>query len=235
MPKDNNHADGREHREVHNIYGMLQQRATAEGLVKRNKGDRPFVLSRAFFIGTQRYGAIWTGDNTATWSHLEASVPMLLSLNIAGIMFSGADVGGFFGNPDPELLTRWYQLAVYQPFFRGHAHIETKRREPYLLSEPFSSAVRNAIRERGQLLPYLYTTFYQAHVTGSPIMRPFFFEFPGYEESGSVGYLLGKSMAVFPVTLAGQSIIKIKLPESVSWFSWSFCSIRYDSASLFKS
>ena len=75
-----------------------------------NNEKRPFVLSRAFFAGSQRYGAIWTGDNTGEWAHLKIAVPMLLSLNIAGITFSGADVGGFFKNPDSELLTRWYQV-----------------------------------------------------------------------------------------------------------------------------
>ncbi len=69
-------------------------------------GDRPFVLSRAFFAGTQRVGPIWTGDNAAQWSHLKVSIPMLLTLGVTGLPFSGADVGGFFGNPDAELMTR---------------------------------------------------------------------------------------------------------------------------------
>ncbi len=64
------------------------------------------MLSRAFFSGSQRYGAIWTGDNFAKWDHLEASVPMLLSIGVSGLTFAGADVGGFFGNPEPELLLR---------------------------------------------------------------------------------------------------------------------------------
>jgi alpha-glucosidase (family GH31 glycosyl hydrolase) len=56
--------------------------------------------------GTQRVGPIWTGDNAAQWSHLAVSVPMVLTLGLTGLPFSGADVGGFFGNPDAELLTR---------------------------------------------------------------------------------------------------------------------------------
>jgi mannosyl-oligosaccharide alpha-1,3-glucosidase len=66
MPKDTTNLLGVEHREWHNLYGMYQQRATAEGQVLRSGGkDRPFVLSRAFFAGSQRFGAIWTGDNAA--------------------------------------------------------------------------------------------------------------------------------------------------------------------------
>ena len=104
---------GAEHREWHNLYGIYQQMATAEGQVKRSGGKlRPFVLSRAFYAGSQRYGAIWTGDNAANWEHLRASAPMLLSIGLTGLAFAGADVGGFFGNPDSELLERWYQVRV---------------------------------------------------------------------------------------------------------------------------
>lgn len=62
------------------------------------------------YAGTQRVGPIWTGDNAADWHHLRVSLPMLMTLGITGLPFSGADVGGFFGNPEPELLTRWYQV-----------------------------------------------------------------------------------------------------------------------------
>ena len=91
---------GWEHRAVHQIYGMMQHRATFEGHMVRDPNSRPFVLSRAFFAGSQRWGAIWTGDNGAEWGHLKSSVPMLLSLGLSGMPFVGADVGGFFGNPD---------------------------------------------------------------------------------------------------------------------------------------
>ena len=132
MPKDATSIAGVEHREWHNLYGFYQQMATSRGLVERHadQNERPFVLSRAYFAGSQRYGAMWTGDNEAKWGHLAIATPMLLTQGIAGFAFSGADVGGFFGNPSTELLVRWYQAAAYQPFFRAHAHLETKRREP---------------------------------------------------------------------------------------------------------
>merc|ERR1719333_1721767 len=120
MQKDCIHHDGHqnyEHRDVHNLYGLFQQMATAQGQVKRSGGNaRPFVLSRAYFAGSQNWGAIWTGDNKADWGHLAISTPMLLTQGIAGLPFSGADVGGFFGNPDSELLVRWYQAGAFQPF-----------------------------------------------------------------------------------------------------------------------
>lgn len=123
MPKDNLHSNDIEHRDIHNQYGYYYHMATFQGLIKRGyhedkDGDRPFVLSRSFFAGSQKFGSVWTGDNIANWDHLKASIPMLLSMNIAGLPFVGADVGGFFRNPEPELLVRWYQLGIFYPFFR---------------------------------------------------------------------------------------------------------------------
>lgn len=101
------------------MYGMFYHSATFEGQLQRTGGkDRPFILTRSGFVGTQRTAAIWTGDNLADWGHLAIAAPMTLSLSIAGNVFVGADVGGFFGNPDEQLLVRWYQAAAYQPFFR---------------------------------------------------------------------------------------------------------------------
>ena len=95
MHKDNLHIGDVEHRDVHNLNGALVHMATVQGLEERGRaifgsdGDRPFVLSRSFFAGSQRSGPIWTGDNAATWEHLRLSVPMLLSISIAGLPFAG--------------------------------------------------------------------------------------------------------------------------------------------------
>jgi len=197
-----------EHREAHNVFGALFHSATAQGLADRGRaskgsdGDRPFVLSRAFFAGTQTVGPIWTGDNSASWPQLRVSIPMLLALGVAGLPASGADVGGFFGDPDPELLTRWYQLGAYYPFFRGHAHLDTARREPWLSGEPYTSRVRAALRERYRILPYLYSAFREANVTGAPVMRPMFFEFPSEKDAALAAaddqFLVGSSLLVAP-------------------------------------
>lgn len=174
MQKDLQNLAGVEHREWHNLYGMLFHRATMEGQIRRNQPDtnvRPFVLSRAFYAGSQKYGAIWTGDNAAEWSHLEIAAPMLLSLNIGALSFVGADVGGFFGNTDAELMTRWMQAGAYQPFFRGHAHHDAKRREPWMFGDETMVRLRKAAMARYALLPYWYTVFREAALTGFPVMR----------------------------------------------------------------
>ncbi|XP_027100039.1 probable glucan 1,3-alpha-glucosidase [Coffea arabica] len=221
MPRDALHFGGTEHRELHNAYGYYFHMATSNGLVKRENGkDRPFVLSRAFFPGTQRYGAVWTGDNTAEWDHLRVSVPMLLTLGLTGISFSGADVGGFFGNPEPDLLVRWYQLGAYYPFFRAHAHQDTKRREPWLFGERNTQLIREAIHTRYMFLPYFYTLFREANVTGTPVIRPLWMEFPADEEtfSNDEAFMVGNGLLVQGVYTERAKHVSVYLPGDQSWY-----------------
>jgi len=223
MEKDAIHKNGVEHREIHNLYGFYFTSATAEGQVRRSNGRlRHFVLSRAFFAGSQRSGAVWTGDNMAEWSHLQMSIPMLLSIGVAGVTFVGADVGGFFKNPDAELQTRWYQAGAYQPFFRAHAHIDTKRREPWLLPHKNMLIVRDAIRRRYALLPYWYTLFREAAETGTPLMRPLWVVFPKDPAGFAVQdeYMLGDALLVHPVTAPGATSVNVYFPGTASniWY-----------------
>lgn len=221
MPRDCVHYGGAEHRDVHNAYGYFFHMATVDGLLERGGGkDRPFVLSRAFFAGTQKVGAVWTGDNTADWDHLQVSIPMVLSLGLTGLAFTGADVGGFFGNPDPELLTRWYQLASFYPFFRAHAHLDTKRREPWLFGEPYTTLIREAIRVRYTLLPYFYTLFREASTTGVPVMRPLWMEFPEEEMTFAMDKecMVGSGLLVHGVYTEGATSETVYLPGVEPWY-----------------
>lgn len=215
MPKDAVHHQGWEHRDLHNLYGFYQQMSTSEGLIQRSGGkERSFVLTRSFFAGSQRYGAVWTGDNKAEWEYLKISVPMLLSLSVTGIAFCGADVGGFVGDPDPELLVRWYQAGSFQPFFRGHAMQDTKRREPWLFGEENTILIRKAINERYTLLPYWYLLFYRAYRTAEPVMRPLWVEFSKCQDAFTVDsqYMLGNALLIAPVLDAGVKSIEVLFP-----------------------
>ncbi|CAM8986521.1 unnamed protein product [Rhodiola kirilowii] len=221
MPRDALHVGEVEHRELHNAYGYYFHMATSDGLLMRGKGtDRPFVLSRAIFAGTQRYGAIWTGDNTADWDHLRVSVPMILTLGLTGMSFSGADVGGFFGNPEHELLVRWYQLGAFYPFFRGHAHHDTKRREPWLFGERNTELIREAIHLRYSLLPYFYTLFREANTTGVPVMRPLWMEFPSDETtfSNDEAFMVGGCILAQGIYTERAKQVSVYLPGEESWY-----------------
>ncbi|XP_064483877.1 neutral alpha-glucosidase AB-like isoform X9 [Ornithodoros turicata] len=215
MHKDCKHTGGWEHRDVHNMYGMMLPMSTYMGHLLRSENSlRPFILSRSFFIGSQRYGAVWTGDNTADWNHLKITVPMMLTLSVTGISFSGADVGGFFRNTDGELSIRWYQAGAFQPFFRAHSHIDTKRREPWMFGEEATRLIRAAVRMRYAYLPLWYTLFFENDRAGIPPMRPLWMEFPTDRNGFATDdeYMIGKCLLVHPVTDAGASKVTVYFP-----------------------
>ncbi|ERT00466.1 alpha 1,3-glucosidase [Sporothrix schenckii 1099-18] len=225
MPKDNMHHGGWEHRDVHNLNGMTFHNATHLALLSRKPGElrRPFVLTRSFFAGSQRLGAMWTGDNQAEWGHLAASIPMLLSQGIAGFPFAGADVGGFFGNPDKELQTRWFQAGAFYPFFRGHAHIDARRREPYLAGEPYTTIITSALRLRYSLLPVYYTAFHRSHVTGEPIIKPLFYTHPNVEAGFGIDdqFFVGNTgLLVKPVLAEGRDTAAVFIPDHEVYYDY---------------
>lgn len=235
MNKDAKSLDGVEHREWHNMYGFYQVMATQEGQMRRHadKNVRPFVLSRAFYAGSQRYGAIWTGDNAAKWEHLAIAAPMLLTIGTAGLTFSGADVGGFFNHPSPELMTRWYQAGSFTPFFRAHAHIDTPRREPWLFGDEVLQTLRAIVRTRYSYLPLWYTLFHAAHTTGIPTMRPLWIEYPTDPAVFAIDdqWLVGADILVKPVTAAGATTVDVYLPGDAAavWYD-TVTFARYPSA-----
>ncbi|XP_047330100.1 probable glucan 1,3-alpha-glucosidase [Impatiens glandulifera] len=238
MPRDSLHVGGFEHRELHNAYGYYFNMATTDGLVQRCDGkDRPFVLSRAFFSGSQKYGAVWTGDNTANWEHLKVSVPMVLTLGLTGNAFSGADVGGFFGDPEPELLVRWYQLGCYYPFFRAHTHQDAERREPWLFGDRNTELIREAIQMRYTLLPYFYTLFREANTTGSPVMRPLWMEFASDKPTFTIdeAFMVGNCLLVQGIFIEKANGVSVYLPtEGGSWWYDLNYGIRYEGGKTYK-
>jgi mannosyl-oligosaccharide alpha-1,3-glucosidase len=225
MPKDNLHHGNWEHRDVHNVNGLTFVNATYQAMLERKKGEirRPFVLTRSFYAGSQRMGAMWTGDNQANWEHLAAGFPMIINNGIAGFPFAGADVGGFFGNPEKDLLTRWYQAGAFYPFFRGHAHIDTRRREPYLVGEPYTGIITQALRLRYALLPAWYTAFHEASIDGTPILRPHYFVYPSDEAGFAIDdqFFVGSTgLLAKPVVTEGATSVDIYIPDNKLYYDY---------------
>jgi alpha-glucosidase len=166
------------HAEIHNVYGMENSRGTFEGLLTLNPDQRPFVLTRASYAGGQRYAATWTGDNSSSWNHLRLTTPMLESLGLSGFAFSGADVGGYAGTPAPDLLTKWFEIAAFQPIDRDHTEKDSGAQEPWVGGPEQEAIRRHFVETRYRLMPYLYTLAEEASRTGLPLVRPLFLEFP---------------------------------------------------------
>ncbi len=200
MPDDVAHRGGRLHVEVHNAYGSAMARAAYEGMRRTQPERRPFVITRAGYAGLQKHAMQWTGDNSSWWEHLWMSMPQLQNLGLSGVAFCGVDVGGFFDDCHGELLARWTEFGVFQPFCRNHSCNGTAHQEPWAFGEPWESVCRDMIRLRMRLLPYLYGLFDEAARTGAPVLRPLLFEHPDDPATYTADdeFLLGDALLVAP-------------------------------------
>ncbi len=209
-----------EHSEVHNVYGMEMARATREGLEKLEPNKRPLVLTRANYAGGQRYAAMWTGDNFASFAHLKLALEMFLNVGVCGQPFVGSDVGGFIGDPSAELFSRWLELGVFSPFFRTHSVIDSKPREPWAFDPASTIINRGIIERRYELLPEIYTAFRDANQDGLPIVRPLYLNFPDEKEVYDISdeFLFGDNLLVAPVLDSGKTTRKVYLPKG-EWAS----------------
>jgi alpha-glucosidase len=215
------------HAEVHNVYGMLNSRATYEGVLALRPDERPFVLTRATYPGGQRYAWTWTGDNASSWNHLRLTTPMLLNLGLSGFSLSGADVGGFSGVPDAALLTKWFEVAAFQPLFREHSSRKSGDREPWIDGPTEEATRRRFIETRYRLMPYLYTAADELSRTGVPILRPLFVEYPHAAADGHAidldaggEFLFGPDLLVAPPPYPEQQdTYEVKLPPG-NWFDF---------------
>ena len=163
------------HRKAHNIYGMQMARATAEGVKQFKVDERSLIITRSGYAGMQRYSSVWTGDNIATWEHLWIADVQAQRLAVSGVSFCGSDIGGFIGQPTAELMIRWIQLGIFHPFCRVHSSGDHGDQEPWAFGEECTLMYKKFIELRYQLLPYLYTSFYQYHKEGTPMLRPIVF------------------------------------------------------------
>ena len=213
------------HEEIHNVYGMQNSRATFDGLRQLRPNERPFVMTRASYAGGQRYAVTWTGDNSATWNHLNLAIYTLLNLGMSGFAYAGADVSGFLGTPSAELLTKWIEVASFTPIFRVHSEKGMPRREPWVDGSRHTNIRRRFIEERYRLMPYLYALADENSRTGAPLMRPLFYEFSDAFDASCeqpTAFLLGDRLLIAP-SPNGESpaVYSICLPAGGWYDFWS--------------
>jgi alpha-glucosidase len=211
------------HREVHNVFGMQNSRATYEGLLKLQGNRRPVVLTRASYAGGQRFAASWTGDNTSTWNHYRISIPTLLNLGLSGYALVGDDIGGFRGSPQPELLTRWIELGAFNPIFRDHSEKGTLDQEPWVHGGEHEAIRRRYIETRYRMMPYVYTLADESSRTGVPMMRPFWLENPEAETfyNNDRAFLFGPDLLVQPKVEETMDPLEITVPHGVWYDYWT--------------
>lgn len=209
------------HEKVHNIYGHFMAKATYEGLAKNDGGKRPFVLTRAAYAGSQKYCGGWTGDNHSIWAHIALSLEQVCNLSVSGLAMCGSDIGGFGSDTTPELLVRFYEAAVFVPFFRNHSAMGTRRQEPWQFDETTIDAVRKTVKLRYRFIPYIYDLAHECEKTGAPIVRPLVYEYPEDKHVRNISdeYMLGSFVLVAPVIAPGKEAREVYLPDG-DWYDY---------------
>jgi len=226
--------------EIHNVFGMLNSRATYEGVLKLDPDQRPFVLTRASYAGGQRYAATWTGDNSSSWAHLKLSVSQLSNLGVSGFAYSGDDIGGFAGEaPAPELLTRWIEIGAFNPIFRDHYQKDKAPQEVWVNGPEQEAIRRRYIEERYRLMPYIYGLAEENSRTGLPIMRPVFLNFPLVLGKGDrLGetqdqFMLGGDLLIAPSpTMESPAAYTVSLPGAGWYDYWTGAKVTNDTVQV---
>ena len=209
-------ADGRKvrHDQVHNLYGGSMTRAAGEAFADLRPGQRTLLYSRSSFIGSHRYGGIWLGDNNSSWAQLLANIQMMPSVQMCGFLYSGADLCGFSSDTTPDLALRWLEFGLLTPLMRNHSAVGTRMQEYYRFPEVLP-AVRNMIRLRYALLPYLYSEFMKAALENTSYFRPLAFDYPDDPDAREVEdqLLLGEGLMAAPVYVQNAHGRHVYLPE----------------------
>lgn len=221
-PTETLHATGSAD-EVHNIYGHNWAKLIYDGYQKDFPSQRPFILMRAGYSGSQRFGMIpWSGDVNRSWGGLQSQPEIALQMGMQGLGFAHSDLGGFAGaNLDDALYTRWLQYGVFQPIYRPHAQEEVPS-EPVFREEKTKALAKKSIELRYQLLPYNYTLAFENHLNGSPLMRPLFFDEPSNTTAltNDKTYLWGNDFLVSPVVKADLKTQEVSFPAGNNWFDF---------------
>ncbi|WP_246014435.1 glycoside hydrolase family 31 protein [Paenibacillus rhizophilus] len=215
--------------EGHNIYPHYMAQATKEAFKKLKPNDRPFLLTRGSFAGTQRYATLWTGDNVSNWESLALSLPMNANIGLSGQPFVGNDIGGF-AKPDdnyvtPELFARWIEVGAFLPFSRDHyagGHNEGNGQEPWVFGKEVEDISRKYISMRYELMPYLYNAFKGAHDNGQPVQQPLVYQFQHDPNTYNIEdqYMFGGSLMLTPVVKQGATSRSVYFPAGTKWVDY---------------
>ncbi len=203
------------HSDVHNLYGMNMTRSAFEALQEIQPHKRTLFFSRSSYIGAHRYGGIWQGDNKSWWSHILQSMQQLPALNMAGFIFTGADTGGFGCDTTEDLMLRWLQYSLFTPLFRNHSAAGTREQELYRFSSV--NSMKEMIKIRYALIPYLYSEFLKSALDDEMMFRPLSFDFSHDEEAVCVDdqLLLGDQLMIAPIYKQNAKGRYVYLPEEM--------------------
>ncbi len=203
-------SDGRRGWQLHNEYAARWAKALDE-LLNEEREDG-VLWARSGSLHSEKHPALWAGDQYATWPQLRSLVSAGQSAGMSGLAFWGHDIGGYIGDPSPELYIRWLQFGAFSPLMQYHGQ---KPREPWLFGEQAEKTYKLLANLRMNLRPTLIALGKEAAETGVPIMRPMAVEFPDdrrFDKDDSQ-YMLGPDILVAPVLQEGARARVVKFPE----------------------
>ncbi|MBQ9910213.1 MAG: alpha-glucosidase [Lachnospiraceae bacterium] len=202
---------------VHNLYGFYMTRSAAEGMKRFSPDKRMLLFSRSSYIGMHRYAGIWYGDNCAWWSHLLQHLKSMANANMCGFLYSGADIGGFGSDTTEDLMLRWLQFGIFSPLFRNHVSMHARNHDLYLFGERFKDAFAKTLRIRYMLLPYIYSEFMKAALSGGMYAKPLSFVWEDDERCRRIEdqIMIGESLMAAPVYAQNASGRYVYLPEDM--------------------
>ncbi|XP_076803980.1 sucrase-isomaltase, intestinal-like [Clavelina lepadiformis] len=208
------------HYNLHSLYGWSQGEITLDAC-RAATGERCIVISRSTFPGSGKFVGHWLGDNASIWSHLSASIIGMLEFNLFGIPYIGADICGFFQDTTEELCMRWMQVGAFYPFSRNHNGLNFKDQDPAVFGPSFVAATKKIYEVRYRLLPHFYTLFYDAHTSGSTVIRSLMAEFPKDRNTYTVErqFLLGGHLLITPALDEGVTSVRGYVPDA-RWYDF---------------
>lgn len=203
------------HDQVHNLYGFNMTRAAGEAFEELQPDKRILMFSRSSCVGMHRYGGIWMGDNLSWWSHILQELQMLPALNMCGILYTGADIGGFGADATEDLVLRWLALGIFTPLMRNHSAMGTRRQEAYRFEN--IPAFQRMISLRYGLLPYLYSEYMKCALQDELYFKPLAFDYPQDSFAAQVEdqLLVGESIMIAPVYRQNAGGRYVYLPETM--------------------
>ncbi|XP_041660826.1 maltase-glucoamylase, intestinal [Cheilinus undulatus] len=208
------------HYDVHNLYGWSHSKPTYDALLDVT-GKRGIVVTRSTYPSSGKWVGHWLGDNFSGWDQLYKSIIGMMEFSLFGISYTGADICGFFNPAEYEMCLRWMQLGAFYPYSRNHNGKGNPRQDPVAWGPVFAEASKDVLNIRYTLLPYLYTLMFEAHTTGSTVVRPLLHEFVEDKTTWDIHrqFLWGPALLISPALDQGARNVDAYVPNA-RWYDY---------------
>ena len=198
---------------------------------RQNPGLRPFIYHRWGGLGSHRYPLAFSGDTYATWPMLAYLPYFTATASNVNYGWWGHDIGGHMFHKtqkatDPELYTRWLQYGVFTPIFKTHSTKDPRIERCIWCFPDHMFLMRDAIRLRYTLAPYIYNAARENYDTGVGMCRPMYYDYPESDKAYETPeqFMFGNDILATTITQPVDSITGLA-PRTI-WFpegAWFDC------------